>query len=836
MHPDFRLVPAASLAWAAAVAGTRWPPPIAAGLSVVLVIGAVAVTLSVRRHADLKATAGLPVLAAGVVLGSAAAHLAVESRGPLAELAQQRRTVVMRAMVLSDPQPVASRGPARYRVQVRVRDVRAVWEERAQPASGRVTAFVNGSAAVDESVAPSQPDPAGTSALPAGSPGLAMAPGSTVQLRGRLSATTPGQRDRAIISVTSAPDALAPPGPVYSATDRLRAGLRLACDTLPADQRGLLPALVVGDTSAMPADLREDMRRTGLAHLSAVSGANTTLVCGAALWLVRALGASRRMQVAAAGAALLGFILLAGPEPSVVRAGVMGSVALLGLVWGRRGQAIAALSATVIGLCVADPYLGGEIGFVLSVTATAGIVLLAASWARAMGTVLPYPVALAVAVPAAAQAVVGPVLLALRPEVPLLGVAANIMAAPAVAPATVLGVLVTAVAALSSPAAQGVAMVAGWPVGWIAAVARYGSQLPMAVLPWPDGPGGTAALIALTVAVVGLLAAMLRRIRLRRRSPRALRPEPFWPISRPAIPRRLGFGYRWAAVALVGIVIVAAGARHISAGRAFDGWLVAACPVGQGDAMVIRTGPGSAIVSDVGPDPSSMRRCLDRLAVDRIDLVALSHFHLDHVGGLPGALRGRSVGELLVSPLAEPAANAKVVRAQVAEAGVRSAPGEAGMTGSAAAVTWEVLWPASTAGAAERGTGGTGESAPNNASLVLLVQTAGVRILLLGDLEPTAQRALAALWRESGQAPVDVVKVAHHGSKHQHEPLYTLVAPRAAIITVGEHNDYGHPAGSVVRDLADAGAAVVRTDTDGMVLIGRGAEAPNADLWIRTLR
>ncbi|WP_345714298.1 ComEC/Rec2 family competence protein, partial [Kineococcus glutinatus] len=238
-------------------------------------------------------------------------------------------------------------------------------------------------------------------------------------------------------------------GPVQAVAERVLTALREVVAQRPADQRGLLPALVVGDTSAMPAALEADMRATGLAHLTAVSGSNTTLVCGAALMLARGIGLGRRTRLLLAGAVLAGFVVLARPEPSVLRAAAMGAVGLLGLLGGRPGRGLPPLLAAVVALLVVDPWLGRQYGFALSVLATGGLLVLAAPWARwlrARG--VPGWLAAAVAVPAAAQAVCGPVAAMLQPGVNLLAVAVNVVVAPAVAPATVLGLL----AALASPA------------------------------------------------------------------------------------------------------------------------------------------------------------------------------------------------------------------------------------------------------------------------------------------------------------------------------------------------------------------------------------------------
>jgi len=239
-----------------------------------------------------------------------------------------------------------------------------------------------------------------------------------------------------------------------------------------------------------------------------------------------------------------------------------------------------------------------------------------------------------------------------------------------------------------------------------------------------------------------------------------------------------------------------------------QGWLMVACDVGQGDALVLAAGRSGAVVVDAGPDPRLIDRCLRDLGVERVALVVLTHLHADHVEGLPGVLRGRSIGEVQIGPYDEPAAELARVSGWARDAAVPLTRAVAGERGRLGPLEWEVLWPVRII----RGEG----SAPNNASLVLLAQRAGVRMLLTGDIEPAAQRALLA----RGTVPaVDVLKVAHHGSAAQDPRLLAAAHPRVALVSTGEDNDYGHPAPATLAWLAKAGAVIGRTDLDGSVAV-----------------
>jgi competence protein ComEC len=230
-----------------------------------------------------------------------------------------------------------------------------------------------------------------------------------------------------------------------------------------------------------------------------------------------------------------------------------------------------------------------------------------------------------------------------------------------------------------------------------------------------------------------------------------------------------------------------------------------ACDVGQGDGLVLNAGRGTAVVVDAGPEPELIDGCLDRLGVRTIATVVLTHFHADHVDGLPGVQAGRRVGRVLVTGLRDPERGADAVDrwARAAEVPVRVPTyGEVTRVGP---LTWQVLGP-------PPGPPPTAGSPPNNASLVLLVEADGVRILAGGDIEPEAQAELA---RSLPGLEVDVLKVPHHGSRHQDRAWLAGLGARLAVVSVGADNDYGHPAPEVTDLLRRAGARVVRTDESG---------------------
>ncbi|MEU6440045.1 ComEC/Rec2 family competence protein [Streptomyces sp. NPDC047046] len=628
----------------------------------------------------------------------------------------------------------------------------------------------------------------------------------TTRVRARFRWGSPwarGQRAAAVARVhgEAGPVVVGRPSGAERLAGKLRDGLRGAVAPLHPDVRALLPGLVVGDTSELTPELERVFRATDLTHLLAVSGGNFAVLLALLLGpqgraalaerggLAPRIGLSLRGTAVAGGMLCAGFVVVCGAEPSVVRAAGCGAVALVALATGRRRSMVPALAAVVLALVLWEPWLARSYGFVLSVLATGALLTVAPSWSAALRRRGLSPrLAEGLAAAAAAQAVCAPVVVLLAERVSLVAVPCNLLAEPLVAPATVLGFGALVLAPLGQAPAQALAWCAGWPVRWAAGVARAGAALPGAGLAWPGGWAG-AGLLAGTVLV-------------------------FVPLG------RLMLRSRWlvcgCALLLVLAVVRPAPVTRVLGAWPPAGWRFVMCDVGQGDATVLAAGAGTAVVVDAGPDPDRVAGCLDRLGVRRVPLVVLSHFHADHVAGLEGVLRGRAVGAVQTTVLAEPAGQAATVRRTAAEHGVPVLTAVAGERRAVGGVSWEVVWPPA-------GGGPVGDDGPNDASLVLSVRTGGVRLLLAGDVEPPVQREL--LRRPGGAPRVDVLKVPHHGSAYQEGEWLQRVAPRVALVSVGADNEYGHPAPRTLDALRGTGALVERTDQHGDLAVTGGPAA-----------
>src|SRR5450755_2228542 len=252
-----------------------------------------------------------------------------------------------------------------------------------------------------------------------------------------------------------------------------------------------------------------------LTHIVAVSGANVAIVLGAALAVARQFGARRRVQALVGVLTIVGFVVVARPQASVLRAAAMGLVAVLALATGRRRRALPALCAAVLCLIYVDPTLSRSVGFALSVVATGALLVLAPPLRARMSTRLPGWLADALAVPTAATLACAPLIASISGQISLASIPANLLAEPAVAPATVLGVVTAGLAQISMGAAQLVARVDGMPCAWLVFVARTFARLPGAAVPWPRGARGSLALALLIVAAALLVE--MRRIRVARR-------------------------------------------------------------------------------------------------------------------------------------------------------------------------------------------------------------------------------------------------------------------------------------------------------------------------------
>lgn len=754
--PDWRGPLLAAATWAGVWTGTSASVGLHFGVAVA---GVAVVGLAAWRRRWLALAGALALL---VALGAGAMRVWAAGWGPVPEWAAQSAVVTIDARVAGGRVTDSGRGGPLWIADATLIGVSGRGEQWMSGTTVRLTASGDLVAA--------------WAGVPAG---------ARIRAAARLSPAAPEDAVSAWARAREVPALVAPPGPIDAAVSEVRAGLRAAVEGLPAGPRALVPALVVGDTDGMPEQLRTDFRTTGLTHLTAVSGANLTLLLAAVLWVAGRLGAVGWWRRGVAVVGVVAFVLLCRSEPSVLRAAAMGLVGLAALGWGGGRQGLRFLSWAVICLLLVDPWLCRSLGFVLSVAASGGIILWARRWSLVLGSWMPRWLAEAVTVPVAAQLATQPIVTAISGQVSLVGVVANLVAGPLVGPGTVLGFLAAGLSVVSPPAAA----VVGWAAGGFAQalcwVAEVGASLPGAAATWPTSP------LLVGVLAVGCAAVVAGLPRL------AERP---WLV--------VGL-----AVALVVVVL-----RPVSVpGWPPGEWQLVSCDVGQGDATVINAGGGQVIVVDAGPDPRLADRCLDQLGVTEVAWLVVTHLHADHVGGVAGVASGRRVANVLFSGITEPASGWRELLAAVG-----SVPRTVGVPGLVVAVGEVRLAVLAVRPLVDGGpVAGEDSADENDSSLVLQVTAGGLRVLLAGDVEESGQENAVATVPELS---AEVMLVPHHGSGHQSPTFLQSVGASVALVSVGEDNNYGHPAARTIQTVLATGAQVYRTDQRGAVAVSRDGD------------
>ena len=421
-------------------------------------------------------------------------------------------------------------------------------------------------------------------------------PGQKIMVRGRI-IESKERRVAALIIATSPIKPMAPPSRWSLALASIRTGLREASGG--GDAGALIPGMVIGDTAKQSSNFKNDMRRAGLTHLVAVSGANFAIVSAFILWCSQFIFRRIPARLIATSIALLAFIALVRPSPSVLRAAAMAAVMLIALATRTRGDSLPALGFAMAAVVVIDPWQSREPGFALSVLATGGLLLIAPRITAYLQRWVPRQVAAVIAIPIAALALCLPVIIALSGYISLISIIANIVAAPFVAPITIVGFIAALISPISPLAAHFLLLLIKPFALLITSIARWAAEYPVLEI-------STGLVGFLTGAAVLLLLIFFRK--------RAL-------------------------IAILTIAIAALWWARFPTGD----WDVFICDVGQGDGYVINLENNRAIVIDVGPDPVQIDQCLRKLKVETIALLILTHPHADHIAGLSGARKGRKV-------------------------------------------------------------------------------------------------------------------------------------------------------------------------------------------------
>jgi competence protein ComEC len=566
--------------------------------------------------------------------------------------------------------------------------------------------------------------------------------------------------------------------------DGLRARAQAALDEgVPWQQAALLRGMALGDDAALPDQVRDEFRASGLSHLVAASGQNVMLLAALVLAACAMIGLGLRARLALVLAMIAIYVPLAGAGPSIQRAGVMGAAAVVAMLASRPAARWHALLLAAAVTLTLNPRAIEDVGWQLSFAAVIAILLMATRVRDGLShRGVPSGLAEATALTAAATLGTAPLIAAQFGQASLVSLPANVAAAPAVAPTMWLGMAAAAIGQVSPVLATPFTALAGLPAAYVMWVAHVASRMP-----------GAQASVPVVVVAAACLIAMVA-IASRR--------------ARPLI-----------AVVLAAALAVAVVLPRSQAGAATPpaGLRVTFLDVGQGDATLIQR-RGAAILFDTGPPDGPIVARLHRAGVRRLDLLAVTHAQDDHDGGAAAVLRAMPVGIVLDGRDGVRDGAGARMAAEARRRRIRLVVPRAGQTLQVGGVTIRVLWPQAAPALREPG------EDPNQRAIVAEAKADSVRILLTADAESDV---LGRLDLES----VDVLKVSHHGSADPGLPaLLERLHPRLAAIEVGRNNRYGHPAASTVRALASAGAAVVRTDRDGSIRV----QPAGAELRIQT--
>ena len=563
--------------------------------------------------------------------------------------------------------------------------------------------------------------------------------------------------------------------------DRASVGLGAG---VPAREAALARGFVLGDDDEIDGRTKEDFRRAGLSHLLAVSGQNVTLLALLAMPLMGLLGIPLRERLFWMLALIAVYVPVAGAGPSIQRAGVMGALGLLATLGGRRTSRLYALAVAALVTLTIDPGIATDIGWQLSFAAVLGILILGVPLRERITSGLgrgPWRRALAegLAMTIAATLATAPLIAFHFETFSTTTLAANLLALPAVAPAMWLGMC-----------GAGLAQVPGLPLeplnGLNALLLAYIAQ----VAKWCAAPGWAEVEIhlggkGLALAYLGLGLALLACWR--------------WPRIVAAL----------AAVALACWVPLPSHGEATVAER--GGLRVVVLDVGQGDAILLQPAHAPAVLVDGGPPGDGLPRKLEAAGVERLGAAVVTHDQSDHAGGIEELLGNLPVDRLLF---------ARLHRGLIASAAAVGAEPErvvAGREVRSGALRLRILWPP----VELLGPAAAGQD-PNRLALVLEARWHAFSMLLTADAEAESVPL------EPG--PVDVLKVAHHGSDDAGlAALLERTRPRLAVISVGAGNPYGHPTAATLATLAHHRVPTLRTDEDGAIVIDVSGRSMSVD-------
>ena len=564
-------------------------------------------------------------------------------------------------------------------------------------------------------------------------------------------------------------------------------GLRLAARRhirggLRSPVREVLEAMVLGDQQGVPAGAVDDMRRSGLLHILAVSGENVVLLCAMGSFLLTLARVRRHVRSLILIPFVIVYVVVTGATPSIVRAGVSGVVLLLANLSSRPTDGWFLWLVPGAFMLTLNPNVLFDVSFQLSFAAVAGLLALGRPLTRLL-RFLPKWLGESAAITAAASLSTAPVSMATFGQTSLVAVPANVVGGFVLGPIMFLGMLSVFLGFIWEGLSVPLNVVAGLFTGFLLTVAAWFGGLSFAVYQW-QGPSRGFLLVTLLGAALVVAAVLAYRADLSLREYAAGRA------------RRRGFAIVIAA--LVVAALVAAPAPP-SAPRLPT---LTVLSVGEGAAALLQEPHGPTVLIDAGPAP--LAACLRRHGVRRIDLLILSHGHSDHTAGLSDVLGRIPITVALVPLPVVPSPALERVAAEIKAAGVPLRTCTVRQTIVIGGGRLTVV-PTGTSG-------GTSNQDENDCALVVVVTLDGQSVLLPGDAEAEALEPL-----DLGR--IAIVELPHHGSRDGlDDRLLGELAPRLAVVSVGP-NKFGHPTPEMLALMARHHVPLLRTDRVGDITL-----------------
>lgn len=552
-----------------------------------------------------------------------------------------------------------------------------------------------------------------------------------------------------------------------NAVSRLRNRMIAAIRPEASDARALIAGVVCGRTTELKGTQAEaDFSRSGLSHLIAVSGSHLACIAGILGVVLDRIGAPRTVRSAVLVGAMACYVVFTGGAPSAVRSAIMVACTQVARLARRRPHAISGLAVAVISMCLVRPGVVFDLGFQLSAASVLFIGVFCGYLSTSFGALgAPCGLCEAAAMSTAAQWATLPMTVRAFQSISLLSLPANIIVGPLMSALMALGLVAVPLSALAPCCSWMLA-----PLDWIASCSLFAAHT-LASIPFASVLASWGPLLALLpyAAALALYVA--------------------WPDPRPG--PLLGCALAVVCLCVTPMIF----------------WMFAAPPsasildVGQGDSILLREGRHAVLV-DAGVDEAT-RDALARNHVYRLDALIVTHWDLDHYGGLESFAGDVQIDRIIVArgALAE-------APDEVLQTGIPIVEVEAGDVIEFGAFTCEVVWPRDVVGGGE-----------NADSLCLKAECetskGAFELLLTGDAE---RGELAGFARDIG--PIDVLKLGHHGSTQSvDESVLRALDPVCAVASAGAGNPYGHPSEECQECVEDAGVLFLSTIQSGDIVV-----------------